>query len=740
MASGRLFLPGWMPARDSNGAPIPNVRAYFYKTDLTELASVYADESLTIPLANPVLANSSGRFPAIWASDALAYDYSVEASYGPPGTPFTGTGLTVAVGVAGTILQELLAALEIAEGLIASVLGTGHTGRLFAAGGETTLEVEEEVSSNIGIALYRNGVFQEPGIDWNWDGTNVITLTDAAEAGDYFFWIHTGGNLSYSPLVGVVTPEMFGAVGDGVTDDRPSWEMAISRNKIVQGDPEATYRLSGELDITNAKIRDAKFLDTRSTTNRKTLKANACPFVMLHNVTVDWGTNGAAGSFSSAAAIQLSDVAEVDLDVKVTGKGKGKGVELVRCGGVLKSNCYDMTAGTSVTARPSDDIIEAVHLVDCEGLSVYPRWSEIGTVWTGQESPAWAYTRGLSISGGNDIDVFAPDGRYCDQHIDISGDLNPGRIAIHGGSVRYGRYFGCKIANSGSRITVNNLRAYRMGLTAFVVSSTNDGAIPEADQPFDIRFIDCLSEETGYDQAGYAYGGAALSNATGFKCEVGDEYLTWPRGVLFVRPRVIGGGVTHFAFSDQTSEYDDPLNPGTKIVGNAGPYRNRITDWKAEDCITANNPQGFLTGRSKVSMTAPVSVPNGGSPTVFTFNQEPDNGMILLRTSSGASASASEVVIRYAGRFLVTGTVLYAANGTGDRRCEIGVNGVRAGDYRVDQRASATLETTVRLTAIVTLNAGDTLSVSGLQDSGGALNASAALEITDLKHQTGEIW
>jgi hypothetical protein len=283
-------------------------------------------------------------------------------------------------------------------------------------------------------------------------------------------------------------------------------------------------------------------------------------------------------------------------------------------------------------------------------------------------------------------------------------------------------------------------RVYRVGIAGFIASSTNDDTIPEADQPIDIRWIDCVAQEVGYDAAGYAYGGSALPASTGYKIEVGDEYPTWPRGVQIIRPRVIGGGVTTYAFIDQTSEYDDPENPGQKLPGNAGPFRNRIEDWKAEGCTNSNAPIGFLTGRSKVSMTAPMSVPDGGTPTVFTFNQEPENGMMLLRTSAGPSASEDEVVIRYAGRFLVTATVLYAVNGTGDRRCELGVNGVRAGTYRVDQRASAGLETTVRVNTILTLAAGDTLSIAGYQTSGGALNASASLEITDLKNQTGEVW
>lgn len=89
MAAGRMILPGWMPALDSNGVPIPNAQLYFYLNGTTTLATVYADDDLTTPLPNPVAANSSGQFPAIWADDANLFSVSVDAPYGPPGIPFT---------------------------------------------------------------------------------------------------------------------------------------------------------------------------------------------------------------------------------------------------------------------------------------------------------------------------------------------------------------------------------------------------------------------------------------------------------------------------------------------------------------------------------------------------------------------------------------------------------------------------------------------------------------------------
>lgn len=89
MAAGRLVVPGWTPAVNVNGVPIPNAQMFFYLNRTTTLATVYADEALTVPLPNPILANSAGQWPPVWADDANLFSVAIDAPYGPPGVPFT---------------------------------------------------------------------------------------------------------------------------------------------------------------------------------------------------------------------------------------------------------------------------------------------------------------------------------------------------------------------------------------------------------------------------------------------------------------------------------------------------------------------------------------------------------------------------------------------------------------------------------------------------------------------------
>lgn len=82
MAAGRIVLSQYFPARDRNGRLVPGALLYVYENGTTTKASIFSNSLLTTPLANPVEANASGQFPAIWASDAVTYTLSITAADG----------------------------------------------------------------------------------------------------------------------------------------------------------------------------------------------------------------------------------------------------------------------------------------------------------------------------------------------------------------------------------------------------------------------------------------------------------------------------------------------------------------------------------------------------------------------------------------------------------------------------------------------------------------------------------
>lgn len=66
MAAGRIVLAEYMPARDRYDALVSGAKLYIYENGTTTLASIYSDADLTVPAANPIVANASGQFPTRW--------------------------------------------------------------------------------------------------------------------------------------------------------------------------------------------------------------------------------------------------------------------------------------------------------------------------------------------------------------------------------------------------------------------------------------------------------------------------------------------------------------------------------------------------------------------------------------------------------------------------------------------------------------------------------------------------
>lgn len=77
MAGKRIVIPNYMPALDLNGFPLPGAKITFYENETTTLAAVYANEALTTPLTNPVVANLAGVFPSIFADEDLVFTVAI---------------------------------------------------------------------------------------------------------------------------------------------------------------------------------------------------------------------------------------------------------------------------------------------------------------------------------------------------------------------------------------------------------------------------------------------------------------------------------------------------------------------------------------------------------------------------------------------------------------------------------------------------------------------------------------
>lgn len=223
MAAGRIVVPSWMPALDSDGNPIPNVLLYVYQNLTTTLASVFSDEALTIPLTNPVPANSSGRLPAIWADDAVDYSVSVEAPYGPAGIPFTFDDLSPS---------------QSADFLAAAVAEAAATDAAISAG-----EAEEALAEILEFAATAPDA---PSII-NKANRNGDNITDAVAFGQSLGLRRTSATLNVaSPAAGLdaVSPQLM-TRGQTITAQLPASAISVTSPVLWQHPMSSSVKLRG---------------------------------------------------------------------------------------------------------------------------------------------------------------------------------------------------------------------------------------------------------------------------------------------------------------------------------------------------------------------------------------------------------------------------------------------------------------------------------------------------------------
>lgn len=130
------------------GLPLNGGKAYFYITGTTTLQTVFSDDGLTTPLANPVVADSAGFFPElVYLTPTVEYRMVLKTSAGvtisdtdPINTPSSSGGIDGADITTETIPGTAFVpgAVEDALGYTpANVVGDAFTGPVSVAGAVT---------------------------------------------------------------------------------------------------------------------------------------------------------------------------------------------------------------------------------------------------------------------------------------------------------------------------------------------------------------------------------------------------------------------------------------------------------------------------------------------------------------------------------------------------------------------------------------------------------------------------
>ncbi|WP_448208584.1 glycosyl hydrolase family 28-related protein [Azospirillum sp. sgz302134] len=210
-------------AVDQNGVPLAGGRLSFFLTGSSTPATVYSDAALTTPHTQPVIADSSGVWPAIYLGSDT---YKVELKNPGGGTVWTQDPVSGSAGVRAMDSMTALRALTPGQG---------------AAYGTVMLRGYSSVGDG-GAGLF---VWDASSAAAD-DGGTVIRPSSSTAAGR---WLRV--------KVGPVSVKWFGAKGDGSTDDTAAIQAALNRTGDVLF-PPGDYRASQALAVpSNTHARGA---------------------------------------------------------------------------------------------------------------------------------------------------------------------------------------------------------------------------------------------------------------------------------------------------------------------------------------------------------------------------------------------------------------------------------------------------------------------------------------------------
>lgn len=213
MAS-KIYYSPFIPLFSGNGLPVANGKLFFFYTGTTNLAPIYSDPALTIPLTNPVQADAGARLPNIYLDETITYRVRATNKNDVPLTddadPYI-PGADITAGPAGPAGGNIMA-------IQLFTASTGITGLSTA----DLVHTSGYSTPGVGSAYY----VYDSNIDAAYVAANPRTSFLAA----------AGRGYRLTPDQ-VVTPQMFGAEGYGVSaDDGPAlqaWMDFFTNNECV---------------------------------------------------------------------------------------------------------------------------------------------------------------------------------------------------------------------------------------------------------------------------------------------------------------------------------------------------------------------------------------------------------------------------------------------------------------------------------------------------------------------------
>lgn len=559
-------------------------------------------------------------------------------------------------------------------------------------------------------------------------GSSLIDL--AAQTGSSLIG-HIGAGASAVPMTvqsklrQFVTPLDFGAVGDGVTDDRAALKTALESGFPVDG-LGRTYAIDGSctpsslVSFENASLVQ---IGDRTTSNAQTLNLVGLSDFYLNNLHINMGS-GITTLFSDDANSGLY-IGGVDYltyilnfrvtNVTVTGNGCGAGIQIRHAKRFFVDKClvHDRVSGSS--PDPTNDSQDGIELVNCANFTLsnsqcYNLLTRLGGVNT------LKWTRGFLFVEIRDCAIIGCDSTGVDQAYDFSGAYVSAtnytgnrRFTISGCTANGCGTIGFKFANVTRDALVTGCIANNTGNIAFGFSGSSN-ALPVGAEKYHTQNIDVVGCKV-VNTLGNGWSGG---NSQGFRLMEHPTAVTYPRGIRLKSCSVIDTQdtpTTVNAYVSDVTAVEYPATGWNTAIGNT-----------MDQCTASSNITTFVSGAfgpnlCQITSDTTQSIPNAAW-TELNWNVDMIDPIGLHSITSGNNT----IFLKMSGWYRLSAMINFTANATGIRQARFLHNGNVVDRCTAFGPGNASADTVLNLSTMFYANAGDNFRIEVYQTSTASLN------------------
>jgi len=559
---------------------------------------VYRDEGLTLPWAQPI--RTVDGYPAYQGAKAAVYTNETSVSV----TVLDANQRLVAISpsISGFVSWNDIRATTGTTG--ASLVGAND-----ASSGEKYTTVQGFITyllSSVGSSIVGH----------------IANLTGAV------------ARTVQGKLRDTVSPEDFGAVGDGITDDTTAVVNAINSGRMVDGNGR-TYALGSPVvpggDVKGIRNANFKWANTTAMAQQQfMLSIIDKSRIVLENLTFDLGTVEDCGSANDSArgGLKVSTLTEgvtyndyLNIrNIRVFGKGNGTGI-------YIRSFRYSVIDGLTVHDRAVSASPDPSN--DCQnGIDIsIGKSSTISNIMSRDQTTRLAgtlvkrFSRGILHFELNDCALSNYAIENVDQGVDLSGAItatltkgNMG-LALSAMSATGCNTYGFKFANCSHDIVGTGLVAREYGFVGFVFSGPSSTPLDATKNTQRIVLTGCHA----FDPTG-----SFTTSNYGFRMMESGATVGYPRGIKLIgctSSDVSGGGHLYRSFQND--------------VTNSGAYQNELIG-----CTSIGHTDAASVGFTCTVANLPTSAPAGTRLTVSDSNATTFNAVV-------AGGGSSNVGVRY---------------------------------------------------------------------------------------------